>query len=57
MLAIAGVPAVLILLQPDLGTMLVLTATVFGVLAVAGARSRGGWSDSPCAVSPARSWQ
>ena len=37
MLAIAGVPAVLILLQPDLGTMLVLTATVFGVLAVAGA--------------------
>ena len=37
MLAIAGLPAVLILLQPDLGTMLVLTATVFGVLAVAGA--------------------
>ena len=37
MLAIAGVPAVLILLQPDLGTMLVLSATVFGVLAVAGA--------------------
>ena len=37
MLAIAGIPAVLILLQPDLGTMLVLTATVFGVLAVAGA--------------------
>ena len=37
MLVIAGVPAVLILLQPDLGTMLVLSATVFGVLAVAGA--------------------
>ncbi len=37
MLGIAGVPAVLILLQPDLGTMLVLSATVFGVLAVAGA--------------------
>ncbi len=37
MLAIAGIPAALILLQPDLGTMLVLTATVFGVLAVAGA--------------------
>jgi rod shape determining protein RodA len=37
MLAIAGIPAVLILLQPDLGTMLVLSATVFGVLAVAGA--------------------
>ena len=41
MLAIAGVPAVLILLQPDLGTMLVLSATVFGVLAIAGAG--GGW--------------
>jgi len=36
MLAIAGLPAALILLQPDLGTMLVLSATVFGVLAVAG---------------------
>ena len=33
---IAGVPAALILLQPDLGTMLVLSATVFGVLAVSG---------------------
>jgi rod shape determining protein RodA len=38
MLAIAGLPALLILLQPDLGTMLVLSATVFGVLAVAGVR-------------------
>lgn len=37
MLAIAGLPALLILAQPDLGTMLVLTATVFGLLAVAGA--------------------
>lgn len=37
MLVIAGVPAALILLQPDLGTMLVLSATVFGVLAIAGA--------------------
>ncbi len=37
MLAIAGVPAALILLQPDLGTMLVLSATVFGALAIAGA--------------------
>lgn len=37
MLVVAAVPAVLILLQPDLGTMLVLSATVFGVLAVAGA--------------------
>ena len=41
MLAIAGVPAALILLQPDLGTMLVLSATVFGVLAVSGAHR--GW--------------
>ena len=40
MLVIAGVPAVLILAQPDLGTMLVLAATVFGVLAVSGARRR-----------------
>ena len=40
MLAIAGVPAVLILLQPDLGTMLVLSATVFGALAVAGVSRR-----------------
>jgi hypothetical protein len=40
MLLIAGVPAVLILLQPDLGTMLVLSATVFGVLAVSGAPLR-----------------
>lgn len=40
MLVVAGVPAGLILLQPDLGTMLVLTATVFGVLAVAGVARR-----------------
>ncbi len=40
MLAIAGVPALLILAQPDLGTMLVLGATVFGVLAVAGVGAR-----------------
>ncbi len=40
MLAIAGVPAILILLQPDLGTMLVLTATIFGVLAAAGTPRR-----------------
>ncbi len=37
---IAGIPAVLILLQPDLGTMLVLAATVIGVLAVAGVPRR-----------------
>jgi rod shape determining protein RodA len=40
MLVVAGVPAALILLQPDLGTMLVLSATVFGVLAVSGAPRR-----------------
>jgi rod shape determining protein RodA len=40
MLLLAGVPAVLILLQPDLGTMLVLSATVFGVLAAAGTPRR-----------------
>ena len=33
-------PAALILLQPDLGTMLVLLATVFGVIAVSGAPRR-----------------
>jgi rod shape determining protein RodA len=40
MLLIAAVPAVLILLQPDLGTMLVLAATVFGVVAISGAPRR-----------------
>ena len=40
MLLVAGVPAVLILAQPDLGTMLVLTATVFGVIAASGADRR-----------------
>jgi rod shape determining protein RodA len=40
MLAVAAVPATLIMLQPDLGTMLVLSATVFGVLAASGARCR-----------------
>jgi len=39
-LVIAAIPAALILAQPDLGTMLVLTATVFGLLAVAGASKR-----------------
>ena len=38
--AIAGIPALLIIAQPDLGTMLVLSATVFGVLAVAGVPRR-----------------
>lgn len=40
MLLVAALPATLILLQPDLGTMLVLSATVFGVLAAAGAPPR-----------------
>jgi rod shape determining protein RodA len=40
MLLIAAIPACLIMLQPDLGTLLVLSATVFGVLAVAGAPRR-----------------
>ncbi len=40
MLLLAGLPAVLILLQPDLGTMLVLSATVFGVVAISGAPRR-----------------
>ncbi len=40
MLLIAAVPAALILAQPDLGTMLVLSATVVGVLAATGASRR-----------------
>ncbi len=40
MLLVAGVPAVLILLQPDLGTLLVLSVTVVGVLTAAGAGRR-----------------
>jgi rod shape determining protein RodA len=40
MLAISSVPALLILFQPDLGTLLVLLATVFGVVAVSGAGRR-----------------
>ncbi len=40
MLLVAAVPASLIMLQPDLGTMLVLSATVFGVLAIGGAPRR-----------------
>jgi rod shape determining protein RodA len=39
-LAITALPAGLILAQPDLGTLLVLSATVFGLLAVAGAPNR-----------------
>lgn len=40
MLLVAAVPALLIIAQPDLGTMLVLTATVLGVLAASGAPRR-----------------
>ncbi len=40
MLVVAGVPAVLILLQPDLGTLLVLAVTVVGTLTAAGAGRR-----------------
>jgi rod shape determining protein RodA len=39
-LALAGVPIVLILLQPDLGTVLVFVAITMGVLLVGGARTR-----------------
>jgi rod shape determining protein RodA len=39
-LLVAAVPAGLIMAQPDLGTMLVLGVTVFGVIAVAGAPTR-----------------
>ncbi|WP_183097991.1 rod shape-determining protein RodA [Nocardioides pelophilus] len=40
MLAVAALPAALILAQPDLGTMLVLSATIFGVIAASGAHRR-----------------
>jgi rod shape determining protein RodA len=40
MLVIAAVPALMILLQPDLGTLLVLLATVFGGVAASGAGRR-----------------
>jgi rod shape determining protein RodA len=40
MLGIAAVPALMILLQPDLGTLLVLLATVFGAVAASGAGRR-----------------
>jgi rod shape determining protein RodA len=39
-LLIAALPALLILAQPDLGTLIVLTAIVFGVIALAGAGKR-----------------
>ena len=39
-LAIAALPALLILGQPDLGTLIVLVAIVFGIIALAGAGKR-----------------
>jgi rod shape determining protein RodA len=39
-LAIAALPAMLILAQPDLGTLMVLSATTYGVIALAGAPKR-----------------
>jgi len=39
-LVIAALPAGLILMQPDLGTAMVLTAIVFGIIALAGASKR-----------------
>ena len=39
-LAVAGLPAALVLAQPDLGTVLVLLGTVLGLLAVGGVRVR-----------------
>ena len=53
MLLIAGLPAALIMLQPDLGTMLVLTAIVFGVLAVSGAHRRWPMGLSVAAIAAA----
>jgi rod shape determining protein RodA len=58
MLLVAAVPTCLIVLQPDLGTTLVLSATVFGVLAAAGTPRRwlallaaGGVTAAAAAVS------
>jgi len=42
-LIIAGVPVLLIMMQPDLGTALVIVATVFGMLAVSGVSSYVLW--------------
>ena len=39
-LIVAGVPMLLVMLQPDLGTVLVLVFLVLGMLAVSGARAR-----------------
>ncbi|MBI1378637.1 MAG: rod shape-determining protein RodA [Frankiales bacterium] len=39
-LGVAGVPIALIMLQPDLGTVMVIACMVFGIIAVAGAKAR-----------------
>jgi rod shape determining protein RodA len=39
-LLVAGIPMALILVQPDLGTDMVIACVVFGIIAVAGARAR-----------------
>jgi rod shape determining protein RodA len=39
-LAIVGLPAALIMLQPDLGTTMVFTAVVLGMLAISGVKKR-----------------
>ena len=39
-LGVAGIPIALILLQPDLGTVMVIATIVFGIIAVSGARAR-----------------
>jgi rod shape determining protein RodA len=39
-LGVAAVPITLILVQPDLGTVMVIATVVFGIIAVAGARAR-----------------
>jgi rod shape determining protein RodA len=39
-LGVAGLPMALIMLQPDLGTVLVIACVVFGILAISGARAR-----------------
>jgi rod shape determining protein RodA len=39
-LVVAGIPIALILVQPDLGTVMVIACMVFGLIAVAGARAR-----------------
>jgi rod shape determining protein RodA len=39
-LVVAGIPMALILLQPDLGTVLVIACIVFGIVSVGGARAR-----------------